>query len=191
MIKAGDFDSACRLSGEALAISDSALHQSSDKAAIDNFIGMAVLHNAALQRAGMANEAVGCALMAFCTADIKGATAQKTFHPDLMDLTAFMLSGMFASVGTTNHNDEATQYIIPMIVLTAKLLYHYYNSTLDQGVTSGHSFTVANKLLNTTSQISVRHDITEIDGKPIDFDHPKEIIAEIIGCASALGLLQV
>ncbi len=187
----GDAESACRLSGEALAYCDNLLRSSLSDSNIKDFLTVAKLHATTLMLLGMQVEATSCLLITLCTADIHGATAKAEHSPLLMDLCVLMLMAMNEQVEQLAPSEEVLTHAAPMLAHSGILLQHYYGIASQQEVkTSDYLFAAAEQTMAQFGEIPVNDPALQIDGQTPDPSNPKPLLAEIIGNASAIGLLQ-
>ncbi len=186
MMTSGDVESACRLTGEALACYDSALRNNQGQTA--RLIAMAALHTTLLRRARLDIDAIGCGLIALCTADFYNSDD----YSDLMDLMAVTLAAMMSAVSQVPQNQETMAHVAPMLTLSAMLLEHWYNQSLIKHETEReHSHNFALNLIEQMRQLTNGNLSAHIDSNPADPKHTKPMLAEIIGHASALNLIEV
>ncbi len=188
-LSAGDIDSALRLSAEALASADAALKRTSrpeselakvafsatDAAVIDLLVA-ADTHVRCLLMASAPVQALSCALLSLCTADICGIVERDGCRGAFAALLQTTLITEMSAIDTLPLNDETHDLGTSLLSLTGFLLGAYGDKS--------------DRMLAHVGQICDVISEPVIDGVTTPATDLKRILAEMLGKASALGILE-
>lgn len=186
-LSVGDMDSALRLSAEALATADTILKSSASEhgqsyalsATDEDVVGLLVAsdtHVRCLLMAQAPVQALSCALLSLCTVDICGIVERDGCRDAYAALLQTTIIAEMSAIDTLPLNDETHDNGTTLLSLTAFLLNSYGNAD--------------DPLLAQLGQIcdlTTEPIIDEISTPASDL---KRILAEILGIASALGILE-
>lgn len=186
-LSVGDMDSALRLSAEALATADTILKSSASEhgqsyalsATDEDVVGLLVAsdtHVRCLLMAQAPVQALSCALLSLCTVDICGIVERDGCRDAFAALLQTTIIAEMSAIDTLPLNDETHDNGTTLLSLTAFLLNSYGNAD--------------DPLLAQLGQIcdlTTEPIIDEISTPASDL---KRILAEILGIASALGILE-
>lgn len=186
-LSVGDMDSALRLSAEALATADAVLKSSPSESgaayalsvADEDVIGLLVAsdtHVRCLLMAQAPVQALSCALLSLCTVDICGIVEREGCRDVFAALLQTTIIAEMSAIDTLPLNDETHDSGTTLLSLSAFLLNSYGNA--------------ADPLLAQLGQICDLAAEPIIDGISTPASDLKRILAEILGIASALGILE-
>ena len=140
---------------------------------------------------GLDTEAISCLLITLCTADIHGATGNDTHAPLLMDLCTLLIMSMREQTDKRHPTEEIISHVAPMLAHSGILLNFFRErATSLTPIPTGHLYDAAEQISIQFGEIPTEDPSLSIDGEVPDPQNPKPILAEIIGHASAIGLLQ-
>lgn len=186
-LSVGDMDSALRLSAEALATADAVLKSSASEqgtsyalsAADEDVVDLLVAsdtHVRCLLMAQAPVQALSCALLSLCTVDICGIVEREDCRDAFAALLQTTVIAEMSAIDTLPLNDETHDSGATLLSLSAFLLNSYGNA--------------ADPLLAQLGQICDLAAEPIIDGISTPASDLKRILAEILGIASALGILE-
>lgn len=186
-LSVGDMDSALRLSAEALATADAVLKSSASEqgasyalsAADEDVVDLLVAsdtHVRCLLMAQAPVQALSCALLSLCTVDICGIVNRDGCRDAFAALLQTTIITEMSAIDTLPLNDETHDSGTALLSLTAFLLNSYGDA--------------ADPLLAQLGQICDLTTEPIIDGISTPASDLKRILAEILGIASALGILE-
>ncbi len=182
-LSAGDLESALRLSAEALATADAALKRPQGDtaavvpdAAVDRLLEAADTHVRCLLMASMSVQALSCALLSLCTVDICGVAKRPECRERLAALLRTVIVAEMSAIDTLPLNDETHDLGKALLGLTGFLLNSYGPAD--------------DPLLAQIAQICEVKSEPVIDGTPTPASDLKRILAEMLGIAGALGILE-
>lgn len=180
-LSAGDLESALRLSAEALATADAALKRPQGgadvpDAAVDRLLEAADTHVRCLLMASMPVQALSCALLSLCTVDICDVAKRRECRERLAALLRTVIVAEMSAIDTLPLNDETHDLGKALLGLTGFLLNSYGPAD--------------DPLLAQIAQICDVKSEPVIDGTPTSASDLKRILAEMLGIAGALGILE-
>lgn len=181
-LSAGDLESALRLSAEALATADAALKRPQGgaadvpDAAVDRLLEVADTHVRCLLMASMPVQALSCALLSLCTVDICDVAKRPECRERLAALLRTVIVAEMSAIDTLPLNDETHDLGKALLGLTGFLLNSYGPAD--------------DPLLAQIAQICDVKSEPVIDGTPTPASDLKRILAEMLGIAGALGILE-
>ena len=182
-LAAGDMESALRLSAEALATADAALKRLSAEvpakqpdADVKQFLVAADTHVRCLLMASAPVQALSCALLSVCTADICRVTERAECRGALVALLKTMLIAEMSALDTLPINDQTHESGKMLLSMTGFLMNSYGGAS--------------DPLLEQISQICDVQSEPLIDGEATPATDLKRILAEMLGIAVNLGILE-
>lgn len=192
MLLNGQADDALRLSGEALAIAEANLRGSAHDGygCGDDFLDSAALHVRLLLTGGMPVEALSCALLCLCTADISAITGKTGHAVGMCDLLTATVIAEMSAIDTLPFSDRIYGQARALTSITGRWLHYCYSGLAESQRSCGRLTQCAHVLGALGATAAIDQDPV-IDGETVSPEHTKKYLQEMLGLAGDMRILNI
>lgn len=188
LLRAGEVESALRLSGEALAEVDAAVHN--DKTQARYLCSAAATHIYILNEVSMSEDAFSCGVMSSCMADYFGYFGEAQIDASSIFLLKETLLAALSAVDSLGIGDEVIESGTRLVTLLASMLKtcveRLPSDQLDETIDD-----VGELLSMIGKRCAIDSPTLEIDGVEVSRENTQAILAEVVKVAVEMQLLRV